>query len=63
MYIPDPPFVVVFVAEPSVYTLTHDSEGYFSSSMLIVSVFLFNNASLFGFGSDIWNIGLDGDIS
>jgi hypothetical protein len=30
--------------------------------MLIVSVF-FNNASLFGFGSDIWNCGLDGDIS
>ena len=39
MYIPAPPFVVAFVADPSVYTLTHDSEGYSSSSMLIVSVF------------------------
>ena len=54
MYIPAPPFVVAFVADLSVYTLTHDSERYFSSSMLIVRVF-FNNASLFGFGSDIWN--------
>ena len=54
MYIPAPPFVVVFVAEPSVYTLIHDSEGYLSSSMLIVSGFS-NNASLFGFGSGIWN--------
>jgi hypothetical protein len=33
-----PPFVVAFVADPSVYTLTHDSEGYFYSSMLIVRV-------------------------
>ena len=54
MYILAHPFVVTCVADPSVYTLTHDSEGYFSSSMLIVSVF-FNNSSLFSFGSDIWN--------
>jgi hypothetical protein len=40
MNIPAPPFVVVFVADPSIYTITHDSEGYLSSSMLIVSAFL-----------------------
>ena len=39
MHIPAPPFVVVIVAEPSVFTLIHDSEGYLSSSMFIVSGF------------------------
>ena len=59
MYIPAPPFVIAFVVDPSVYTLTHDSEGYFSSSMLIVSVFLTMlvcSALVVIFGTEVWMV-------
>ena len=59
MYIPILPFVVAFVADPSVYTLTHDSDWYFSSSMVIVIVFLtmlFCSAVVVIFGTEVWMV-------
>ena len=53
------PFVVAFVVDPSVYTLTHDSEGYFSSSMLIVRFFLTMlvcSALVVIFGTEVWMV-------
>ena len=53
------PFVVAFMADPSVCTLTHYSEGYFSSSMLIVRFFLTMlvcSALVVIFGTEVWMV-------